>query len=198
MGGEVADIKKSTTMKSKKCFRILVAVLCISLFACGQSTNKQTNTEMDSVNIHVSSKKFADNIPNPTGYVNDYEKIFADNQKIILDSLIRAFEKQTTIEIAILTLDSSQTTALEFDDLVLKIAKKWGVGKKNKDNGILIGLSSSLRTMRIQNGFGIEKVLTNEDTQKIINIYCIPQFKKGDYFGGTKQFILALIDKLKQ
>ncbi len=185
-------------MKSKKCLRILAAVFYISLFACGQSTNKQTNTEMDSINIHVTSKKFGDNIPDPTGYINDYENIFTDNQKIILDSLLKAFDKQNTIEIAILTLDSSQTTALEFDDLVLKIAKKWGVGKKNKDNGILIGLSSSLRTMRIQNGFGIEKVLTNEYTQKIINIYCIPQFKKGDYFEGTKQCIYALIDKLKQ
>ena len=197
VGGGVADIKKSTTMKSKKCFRIMAAVFCISLFAFCQSTNKQTNTEMDSVNIHVSSKKIADNIPDLTGYVNDYEKNFTDNQKIILDSLIRAFEKQTTIEIVILTLDSSQTTAIDFNDLTLKIAKKWGIGKKNKDNGILIALSSSLRTIRIQNGYGIEKVLTNEDTQKIIDIYCIPQFKKGDYFLGTKQCILAIIDKLK-
>ena len=145
----------------------------------------------------VSSKEIADNIPFSYGYVNDYEKKFTDNQKIILDSLIGAFEKQTTIEIVILTLDSSQTTAIDFNDLTLKIAKKWGIGKKNKDNGILIALSSSLRIIRIQNGYGIEKVLTNEDTQKIIDIYCIPQFKKGDYFVGTKQCILAIIDKLK-
>ena len=185
-------------MTMKQCFTILGAVFCITFFACGQSNKKQTTTNKDSVDIHVSSKKFADNIPKPTGYVNDYENIFSDNQEIILDSLIKAFEKQTTIEIAIVTLDSSQTTAKEFKDLTLKIANKWGVGKKDKDNGILIGLSSSLRTIRIQNGYGIEKVLTDEDTKKIIDIYCIPQFKKGEYFEGTRQCILALIDKLKQ
>jgi uncharacterized protein len=181
----------------KQCLTILIAVFCFTIFSCGQSNNKQKTIEKDSVDIHASSNKIAENIPKQIGYVNDFEKIFTVNQEKILDSLTNAFEKQTTIEIVIVTLDSSQTTVAEFEDLTLKIAKKWGVGKKDKNNGILIGLSSSLRTIRIQNGYGIEKVLTDEETKKIIDIYCIPQFKKGEHFEGTRQCILALIDKLK-
>jgi len=184
-------------MNTKQTLRILAAVCCITIFACGQTNNNQNNLDNASVGIQGSSYKFADNIPTPTGYVNDYEKIFSQNQELMLDSLIKEIEKQTTIEIAIVTLDSSQTNAAEFDDLTLNIAKKWGIGKKDKDNGILIGLSTSLRKIRIQNGYGIQKVLTNEETKKIIGIYIMPQFKKGDYFEGIRQGIFALIDKLK-
>jgi uncharacterized protein len=184
-------------MTTKQFFTILAAVSCIAMLACGQSNDKQNNSVNNPVGIQGTSNKFADNIPKPTGYVNDYEKIFSENQEITLDSLIKAVEKQTTIEIAIVTLDSSQTTAEAFDDLTLKIAQQWGVGKKDKDNVILIGLSSSLRKIRIRNGYGIEKVLSSEETKKIIDIYLIPQFKKGNYFEGTRQGILALTDKLK-
>ena len=184
-------------MTKKQCFTIIAAVCCITIFACGQSNDKQNHSVNASVDIQGTSNKFADNIPKPTGYVNDYEKIFSENQEITLDSLIQAIEKQTTIEIAIVTLDSSHTTAEAFDDLTLKIAQQWGIGKKDKDNGILIGLSSSLRKIRIRNGYGIEKVLSNEETKKIMDIYIIPQFKKGNYFEGTRQGILALMDKLK-
>jgi hypothetical protein len=72
------------------------------------------------------------------GWTSDYEHIFSDNQVIELDSIISRFEKETTNEIAIVTIDSSWTTKESFDSLTLAIAKNWGVGKKEKNNGILI------------------------------------------------------------
>jgi uncharacterized protein len=133
----------------------------------------------------------------PTGWTNDYEHLFTAGQISVLDSMISAFEKETTNEIGIITIDSSWTTAQSFDSLTLAIANNWGIGKKDKHNGILIGISAGLRTIRIENGYGIEERLTDEETKKIINDYIIPEFKRGDFFEGTKNGLLAIIRKLR-
>lgn len=114
-----------------------------------------------------------------------------------MDSIIDKFEKETTNEIAIVTIDSSWTTKESFDSLTLAIARNWGVGKKDKNNGILIGISTGLRKIRIQNGYGIEAILTDAETKKIINDIIIPEFKKGNYFEGTKSGLLALMQKVR-
>ena len=71
------------------------------------------------------------------------------------------------------------------------------VGKKVENNGILIGIRKSLRKIRISNGNGIEKKITDGETKKIIDSIIIPEFKKGKYFDGTLQGMLAMIGKIK-
>ena len=51
--------------------------------------------------------------------------------------------------------------------------------------------------IRIQNGYGIENILTNEETKQIIDNYFIPNFKTGNFFEGTKQGTVELMEKLK-
>lgn len=131
------------------------------------------------------------------GWTSDYEHIFSENQISELDSIISHFEKETTNEIAIVTIDSSWTTKESFDSFTLQLAKNWGVGKKVKNNGILIGISTGLRKIRIQNGYGIEAILTDADTKKIIDDIIIPEFKNGNYFVGTKSGLLALMQKVR-
>ncbi|HIP36838.1 MAG TPA: TPM domain-containing protein [Crocinitomix sp.] len=139
---------------------------------------------------------FGQSLPKPIGFVNDFENIFTDKQEHILDSLVKNFEKQTTIQIAIVTLDSSYTNKSEFDNYTFKLANNWGVGQKDKNNGVLIGISSSLRKMRIQNGYGIEIILTDEESKEIIDNQFIPYFKENEYFKGTKVGLLKLFEKL--
>ena len=91
------------------------------------------------------------------GWVNDYENIFTAQQILELDSTIKSFEKETTNEIVIVTIDSSWVTDENFENLSLKIFNSWGIGKKIKNNGILIFFSAGHRRIRIQNGYGIEK-----------------------------------------
>lgn len=131
------------------------------------------------------------------GWTSDYEHIFTEDQIFELDSIIGNFEKETTIEIAIVTIDSSWTTKENFDSLTLTICRNWGVGKKNKNNGILIAISTGLRKIRIQNGYGIEKILSDAETKKIIDDIIVPEFKNGNYFEGTKNGLLALMQKVR-
>ena len=131
------------------------------------------------------------------GRTSDYEHIFTSDQISELDSIINQFEKGTTIEIAIVTIDSSWTTKERFDSLVLTIANDWGVGKKDLNNGILIGFSTGLRKIRINNGYGIETKLTDIETKKIIDDIILPEFKKGNYFEGTKNGLFAIMQNIR-
>lgn len=162
----------------KKTTSILILVFCLVLTACAQTNEENPK------------------LPEPKGFVNDFEDLLSDEQEEFLDSLIAVYEKETMIEIAIVTLDSPMTSEEEFDNYTLELANHWGVGKKDLDNGVLIGVSSTLRRIRIQNGFGIEEILSDEETQKIIEAYFIPKFKNGDYFEGIKLGTIEIMKKL--
>ncbi|POY39322.1 hypothetical protein C3K47_02150 [Solitalea longa] len=135
--------------------------------------------------------------PLPKGWISDFENILTEKEESTLDSLVSSFERQTKIEIAIVTLDSSMTSKENFFNYTLGMANYWGIGKKDLNNGILIGISSSLRIIRIQNGYGIEKILTDLETKKIISDYFIPDFKKGNIFNGIKIGTIELMKKLR-
>lgn len=130
------------------------------------------------------------------GWVTDYEKLYSKNEIKILNDLINEFEKETSAEIAIVTLDSLRATSDNFDDLSLRFAQKWAIGKSGKDNGILIAISKHYRKIRIQNGNGIEKLISDDETKFIIDNYFIPEFKNENYYSGTLNGILELMKKL--
>ncbi len=113
-----------------------------------------------------------------------------------MNDLITKFEKETSAEIAIVTLDSLRATSANFDDLSLRIAKKWGIGKAGKDNGIVIAISKHYRKIRVQNGNGIEKLISDDETKFIIDNYFIPEFKNENYYSGTLNSITELMKKL--
>ena len=66
-----------------------------------------------------------------------------------------------------------------------------------KNNGVLIGISATLRKIRISNGDGIKAKLLDVETKEIIDTVIIPEFKKGDYFIALKSTIFELIQKIK-
>lgn len=158
------------------------------------------NVEKDSLkikSIELYREIYWNNLPKPVSWTNDYEDLFSEVEQAKLDSIISKFEKETSIEIAIVTIDTLQTSKEKFEDLTLHIAQTWKIGKVEKDNGILIGISKGYRTIRIQNGYGIEKIITDEETKKILENYFIPEFKKDEYYQGTLNGLCEIIRLLK-
>ncbi len=100
------------------------------------------------------------------------------------------------MEISIVTLDTFCVSKEKFEDLALHIANTWGIGKKEKNNGILICIIPGYRMIRIENGYGIENYLTDEETKKIIDTVFLPQYKKGNFFAGTNTGLNSIISKL--
>ena len=133
----------------------------------------------------------------PLGWTTDYEEIFTPAQVDTLNSMISQFERETTIEIAIITIDSSWIAKEKFDSSVLAIGNLWSVGKKDKNNGIVIGISIGLRMIRISNGYGIEQKLPDEETKKIIDETIIPNFKEGKYFEGVQLGLVEIMRRLR-
>lgn len=144
-----------------------------------------------------NSLSFWDSLPKPTGWINDFEGLYSDYEELVLDSLVRLFKTETGIEIAVVTLDSACIPKEQFVELTLRMANQWGVGEAGKDNGILVGISRGHRMIRINNGSGIEKLITDEETKEIIDSYFIPYFKAGEFYKGTIVGLTELIHRLQ-
>jgi uncharacterized protein len=178
-------------------FIIFITAL-FSILACESKVQSTANNAalIDSSSIGAARDTVTDTFPKPLGWVSDFENILTDKQEKYLDSIIKAYEKKTTIEIAVVTLDSTMTKKEKFNEFAVGLTKSWGVGKRGKNNGITICISGGLRTIRINNGYGIEEVLSNDETKQIIEKYFIPYFRKGDHYSGIKAGLKALMAHL--
>lgn len=176
---------------------LVLLILLVNILS-SQTIEKQQVDSLRKTAVENFRKLYWNTFPKlPKGWVNDYEKVFSDDEERKLDSVIRQYEKETSIEIVIVTIDTTKTSRENFEALSLRIAKTWEIGKKGKDNGILIAFSKGYNMIRIQNGNGIEKILSNQETGKIIQDNFIPEFKKGNYYKGMFNGIGELMEDLK-
>lgn len=172
-------------------------IVTLLFFAVNLSAQNTESINKDSLKTELSRKTFWDNLPNPVGWTNDYEDLYSKNEQIILNRMITDFESETTIEVGIVTIDTLKTAKENFEKLSLHIAQTWGIGKKGKNNGILIAISKEYRKIRIEHGNGIEKIITEEEMNSIIDDYFIPEFRKGEYFKGTLNSLEEIFKLLK-
>ena len=176
------------------------------LIICLTSANAQTNgNRSEQISDSSSYKKlqkfrqtFWDSLPNATGWTNDYERLFTDAEVQKLDSIISAFEMETTVQFCIVTLDTMYTSIEKFDDLAFHIANTWGVGQEDQDNGVTICISKGYSRIRICNGDGITQILSDDETEQIMNTYFISEYKQGNFFQGTLNGLNAFINTLRQ
>ena len=148
--------------------RKIIVIYFLSIFTFTNFyCQKKEQINKDELSKH--RQLFWDSLPKSSNFVNDYENLFTDVEDKELNLIIGQFNIKTKIEIAIVTLDTIVVSKEKFDDLTLHIAKTWGIGKKELDNGILIGISKGYKKIRIQNGNGIELILSNEETKEILD-----------------------------
>ena len=133
-------------------------------------------------------------LPKIKRQVNDYEFVFTMEQLEKLTLMIREFEKNTTNQIAIVSIKSIGKYS-DFDEFAIDLSNYNGIGLKEKDNGLSIVFSKNLRKIRISTGFGTEKILTDEICENIIDQTIIPEFKNGDYYSGIEKGLAELIAK---
>ena len=165
--------------------------LLLSTTICSQTTN--TSTEKS---IEQTRQDFWNNIP-PNLLTNDFEELFTIKERENLNSILRKFDEETSIEISIVTLDASKIASDKITDLTQHLAETWQLGKKDKKNGILIAISKNYRIVRIQYGADIEKIITDVETKNLMNTHFAPEFKKGNYYNGTLNGLNELITLLK-
>ncbi len=130
----------------------------------------------------------------PTGFVQDYAKMLSPDQVNQLETKLEAYEKQSTNEIAVVTVPSLDGEPIE--NLAQEIFTHWGIGKKDKNNGVLLLISLSDRKTRIQTGYGVEGELTDVGTSYIQSDVIAPAFRQGDYYGGINGAVDQMISAL--
>ena len=136
------------------------------------------------------------NFPKPIGYVNDFENVLSLEEVTKLENLLINYEKQTYNELVIVTISKTENE-IDFDTYALDLSKNWGVGKRGKDNGLVLVISNQLGRIRICTGTGTEKILTDEICNTILEENIIPNFKNGEIYNGIESGINALIEKWK-
>jgi uncharacterized protein len=131
--------------------------------------------------------------PKSLGRISDFGNVFSPYEELELDSLIAGIEKKSLVDIKVVSIDSSMTNLEGFNSYILRLASIWKVGKKSgKEDGILIGISAAFQRVRISNGLGLEKELTDLEVQQILEKFMFPELRKGNYFEGTRLAINEL------
>jgi uncharacterized protein len=105
------------------------------------------------------------------------------------------FEKQTSNQIVVYLIPTLGSESLE--DISIRIAIENKIGKKDKNNGILLLIVKNDRKIRIEVGYGLEGALPDALCRTIIDKEIIPLFKKGNYNEGINKGIDAIISATK-
>ena len=122
--------------------------------------------------------------PSLTGRVVDEAGLLSAGDRATLTASLADLEATTTDQLVIVTLKSLQGTAIE--DYGYQLGRKWGIGQKDKDSGVLLIVAATERKVRIEVGYGLEGTLTDAATKLIIENAILPAFKTGDFAGGIK------------
>lgn len=118
----------------------------------------------------------------PVGLVNDYSGTLTAEQKQALETKLSQFEKDTSNEIAVVMIPNLREDTIE--NFAVKLFEDWKIGKKGKDNGVLVLVAKEDREMRLEVGYGLEGALTDAQSNWIINQVMQPAFRNNDFYGG--------------
>ncbi|MBI3245440.1 MAG: TPM domain-containing protein [Deltaproteobacteria bacterium] len=121
-------------------------------------------------------------IPPPQGLVSDFAGVIDPSTRLQLTNLLRELQEKTGVEIAVVTVDTTQP--LSPFDYAMKVAEAWKPGAKGKDNGVVFLVATKDRKMFIVTGYGVEGALPDGKVGAIQDEYIVPAFKQGDYSRG--------------
>lgn len=127
----------------------------------------------------------AQNIPaasNPPRLVNDFANVMTADQKQDLENKLVAYDDSTSIQIAVVTIQTTGDYAIE--DYALKILRDWKVGNKKTNNGLVILAAIQDHKVYIATGYGMEGVLPDATTKEIVENEIVPNFKQNNYYRG--------------
>jgi uncharacterized protein len=132
--------------------------------------------------------------PGKLGVVNDYAGKLTKAQVRELSDLIRQYERQTSIEIAVVVIDGLQgMTAQQY---AISLGSAWGVGKAGRNNGVVLLWAPNERKYALRFGDGLTPDMSDADASSITQEYLAPNFRAGLYYAGLKETLEAVMTHL--
>jgi uncharacterized protein len=135
-------------------------------------------------------------VPSLRGPVMDQVGVLSGSVRQELSQLLFDFNRRGKAQIQVLIIDSLQGEAIEAASI--RVADKWQLGDKKKDNGVLFLIAMQEHRVRIEVGRGLEGAIPDIYAKRIVSDKVVPLFRKKKYsegiYAGTAQ-IMALADK---
>lgn len=151
----------------KKYLLILLTLLLLPAITTAVTPDKVDN-------VHLTDR---------TRYVTDQAGALSPQARQAADSLLADIWRQSSAEpVAVIVPDLS---GADIDDYATELFSLWGIGKKDKDNGVLMLISVGDRRAAIRTGYGAEGVLPDVIASRIIRNDMAPEFKNGNYDAGV-------------
>lgn len=120
--------------------------------------------------------------PKSNTIVTDYTNTLTSDQKQQLERKLVAFNDTSSTQIAVVILKSIGD--YDVNEYAAALGRKWGVGQKGKNNGVMVLVAKDDHKLSIQTGYGVEGALPDIITQQIRVNDMNPRFKAGDFYGG--------------
>ncbi len=136
--------------------------------------------------------------PRPTDkfYVNDYAEVLPQQlQETIFDYSKELYDK-TDAQVVVLTVTTLDGKNVE--EYALETARAWGIGSSDKNNGVLILLSTGDREARVEVGYGLEGCINDAKAGRLIDEFAIPYYKDNDFAQGTEKLYYAILNLVRQ
>ena len=164
----------------KRLQTILIACLiAVTAWAAGDSV-KEYKTVDDVPNVRLTDVR---------RYVTDPTSILAPAATDTINAILGRLEKSTGIETAVVMLPSIGEN--DIFDFSTSLFRKWGIGKKKSDNGLLILFVMDQHKVRFATGYGTEGTMTDAMSKRIQTQYMVPAFKRSDWNKGMVDGVRA-------
>jgi uncharacterized protein len=133
--------------------------------------------------------------PSPPRLVNDFTGILSQDEVNSLEQKLVEFNDSTSTQIAVVTVPT--LNGYDKSDYAQRLAEKWGIGQKGKNNGVLILVKPKTADSRgevfITSGYGLEGVIPDITCAEIVDRDVLPSFREGNYYGGLLNAVNTLM-----
>jgi|GEM_PF-1650698 len=137
-----------------------------------------------------------DDVPNPRitygGWVVDQAQLFPSEVEQQFNQILTQVEQATGEEVAIVTV-SRVAPAPSVEQFATQLFNRWGIGKRDRNNGLLILISKGDRRIEIKTGSGLTTLLPNATVKDIIDNLMVPHFREAEFVEGTFAGLEALL-----
>lgn len=167
----------------------LVSIIVVFSFGISKASKVDTGNNTGTDSSLQSTKIEGQNIPDPTGYVNDKAGALSPSTVSINEAKLNKFSETGKGEIAVLVVSSLD--GLTIEEYGIRVAEKWKVGKYGQNTGNILIISIGDRKVRIETGSGSK--ITDAQAAQIIQTSMISSLKRNDWDGAVNAGVDALI-----
>ncbi len=133
--------------------------------------------------------------PKPVGFVNDFANVIPPAQSQSMEQYLRALNQRTGAQVAVVTVPNIKGYAGP-EEYAVDLFSAWKIGRKGKDNGLLVLLAMKEKKVKIEVGYGLEGAITDGDCGIIIRQVMVPYFRAGRFGDGLMAGVQALAAKI--